>query len=83
VYGVSAIVPAASVPTVNDLVRVRLVRKLAQHIDGIDLRSRRVGEVFEATLSEARLLIAEGWATVESENLLPPDRTVSSNTRLD
>ncbi len=57
----------------SDRVLVRLIRKLAQHIDGIDLESRRVGDVFEASLAEARLLIAEGWATVESESPWPPE----------
>jgi len=41
---------------------IRLTKKLAEWIDGIDLRRRRVGEVFNAPTAVARLLIAEGWA---------------------
>jgi hypothetical protein len=43
-------------------VLIRLTKKLADWIDGIDLRRRRVGEVFIAPATMARLLIAEGWA---------------------
>ena len=41
---------------------VRLTRKLAEEIDGIDLRSRHVGDVLYLDGVQARLLIAEGWA---------------------
>lgn len=43
-------------------VKVRLTRKLADCVDGIDISSRRVGEVFALPVQAARLLIAEGWA---------------------
>ena len=46
----------------GDVVVVRLVRKLADVIDGIDLRKRQVGDVLYLSGGEARLLIAEGWA---------------------
>ena len=46
-------------------VRVRLTRKLAESLDGIDLSHLRVGAVVEVTRHEAELLIAEGWATPE------------------
>jgi hypothetical protein len=42
--------------------RVRLTRKLADCLDGVDLSDRRVGDVFELPTVEAHLLIAEGWA---------------------
>ena len=42
--------------------RVRLVRKLAENIDGVDLLGRTVGDAFTLPRSEARLLVAEGWA---------------------
>jgi hypothetical protein len=45
--------------------RVRLTRKLAEHIDGVDLTQHRVGDYLELPPSEARLLIAEAWATDE------------------
>lgn len=41
---------------------VRLTRKLAAVVDGIDLSRCQVGDVIELTDHEARLLIAEGWA---------------------
>ncbi len=42
--------------------RVQLIRKLAESVDGIDLSHCRVGDVIDLTLHDARLLIAEGWA---------------------
>jgi len=44
------------------LTRVRLTRKLAECIDGVDLSDRRVGEVIDVLPAEARLLLAEQWA---------------------
>ena len=41
---------------------MRLVRKLAQQIDGIDLTGRHVGDVLYLNGREAAVLIAEGWA---------------------
>jgi hypothetical protein len=41
---------------------VRLTRKLADRIDGVDLTSHSVGDVFEVALHAAQLLITEGWA---------------------
>ena len=43
-------------------IRVQLIRKLAEHIDGIDLSSYDVGDVFDLPRREAELLIREGWA---------------------
>jgi hypothetical protein len=42
--------------------RVRLTKKFADVLDGVDLRPWRVGDVFLATRHEAELLLAEGWA---------------------
>jgi hypothetical protein len=41
---------------------VRLIRKLADQVDGIDLRERKVGDVFDLRSTDASLLVAEGWA---------------------
>jgi hypothetical protein len=46
--------------------RVRLIRKLAERIDGIDLRAYEPGDTLDIARSEARLLIAEGWAARET-----------------
>ena len=41
---------------------VRLTRKLADFIDGIDLSGRNVGDIVDLSQRQARTLIAEGWA---------------------
>ena len=41
---------------------IRLVRKLAEQLDGIDMSAHRAGDVFEVPRYEAELLIAEAWA---------------------
>jgi hypothetical protein len=41
---------------------VRLTRRLADCIDGVNLSAHRVGDVFEVTRHEAELLVAEAWA---------------------
>jgi hypothetical protein len=52
--------PIASVLTLE--MRVRLTRKLAEVIDGVDLSGHTVGDAFDLPRRDARLLIAEGWA---------------------
>jgi hypothetical protein len=42
--------------------RVRLIRKLAECIDGVDLSRRRTGDILDLSPYEARLLISERWA---------------------
>ena len=42
--------------------RVRLVRKLAGCVDGIDLNHCTVGDVLDLAERQARLMIAERWA---------------------
>lgn len=45
--------------------RVRLIRKLAEQIDGVDLTGRAVGDVLDIPDREALMLVSEGWATAE------------------
>jgi hypothetical protein len=45
--------------------RVRLIRKLADVVDGIDISSCGVGDVMDLSPQDARLLIAEQWAIAE------------------
>ena len=45
--------------------KVRLTRKLAPVVDGVDLSSHEVGDVFELPPEQARLVIAEDWAIAE------------------
>jgi hypothetical protein len=42
--------------------KVRLVRKFAQRINGVDLSGVQPGDELELSLREAEMLIAEGWA---------------------
>ena len=42
--------------------KVRLTRKFADLINGIDLSKAREGETLDLSEREARLLMAEGWA---------------------
>jgi hypothetical protein len=42
--------------------RVRLTRRLAERLDGVDVSAHGVGDVFEVTRHEGELLVAEGWA---------------------
>ena len=44
------------------LYRVRLVRKLAQILNGVDLSRIRVGECVDLPRSAAVMLVREGWA---------------------
>ena len=46
--------------------RVRLIRKLALQIDGIDLTNHEVGDTIDLPEAKAHLLVAEGWAIHES-----------------
>jgi hypothetical protein len=47
--------------------KVRLTRKLAQMINGIDLSSVDTGDQLELSPREAEILIAEGWAAPVAE----------------
>ena len=42
--------------------RVELVRKLADYLDGIDVSNHRQGDIIELPRHDAQMLIAEGWA---------------------
>jgi hypothetical protein len=48
------------------LMRIRLIRKLADKLDGIDVSGYAEGDLFELALADAELLIAEGWAVRDS-----------------
>jgi hypothetical protein len=61
--------------------KVRLTKKLAECIDGVDLADRRVGEVFELTAEDARLLVAEAWAElVEPQALEEPPQPAHTDS---
>jgi len=52
----------------RSIVKVRLTRKLANRINGVDLTGRELGDVFQPSRHEATLLIAEGWAVPHAED---------------
>jgi hypothetical protein len=55
--------------------RVRLTRRFAECVDGIDLSRSRVGDLLDLSPHDAEMLIAEGWAArVASEHTHALDR---------
>jgi hypothetical protein len=63
------------------MVKVRLIRKLAQWIDGVDLTGRAVGEVVDLPETEARLLVAEEWATTRERRRARADHAPRKDRR--
>jgi len=45
--------------------KVRLTKKLADQLDGVDVADRREGDVLDLPLREARMLVEERWAMLE------------------
>ena len=60
--------------------KVRLIRKYAERIDGIDLRGREPGDVLDLRPGEARMIVAEQWAIPDRRER---DRTTSPRRRTD
>ena len=54
--------------------RIRLTKKLAGSLNGIDLRAVHVGDVFELADGFGRMLVAERWA----EEIVPAIHTRST-----
>ncbi len=48
------------------MIRIRLIKKLAAVLNGLDLSALCVGDVIELPDSAARMMIAEGWAEPEA-----------------
>lgn len=44
------------------MLRIRLIKKLAGVINGLDLSAVRVGDIIELPNAAAEMLIREGWA---------------------
>lgn len=65
--------------------RVRLTRKLAEQIDGVNLAGRRVGDVINLPEREANLLLAEQWAQlVRAQHVrrrAPPETEAADHSR--
>jgi hypothetical protein len=45
--------------------KVRLTRKLADQLDGIDVADRREGDILDLSPREAKILVIEEWAMLE------------------
>lgn len=56
------------------MVRIRLTRKLAAVLNGVDVSSLEIGDVIELPDSAARMMIAERWAEPVSEPV--PNQTL-------
>ena len=61
--------------------KIRLTRKLAERLDGVDLSSVREGEQIEVTPHEAELLIAEGWAVPSEHAAIAHDKPARRRRR--
>lgn len=62
------------------MVRIRLTRKLAAVLNGLDVSSLQVGDVIELPDSAARMMIAERWAEPVSEHV--PHQNLLTNQPL-
>jgi hypothetical protein len=49
--------------------RIRLIRKLAENIDGVDLSAHATGDFLDLPDLDAQLLLAEGWAEPAPSNI--------------
>ena len=69
----------------HGIVRVRLTKKLANRLDGVDVSPNRVGDILDLPAEQARLLVAEDWATDRERrraaNRVKVDRRQSSEVR--
>jgi hypothetical protein len=63
--------------------RVRLIKKLAERIDDVNLKGASVGDVLDLGEREARLLIAEDWATGQERRQSPSHRVKVERRRRD
>ena len=52
--------------------KVRLTRKLADRVDGIDLSQRAVGDVFDLSEADARVILAEQWGVPAKDDACLP-----------
>jgi hypothetical protein len=57
--------------------KVRLVRKLALMVDGVDSSNHDIGDVIELPERKGRLLIAEGWAVAERRDVGSTSRVLA------
>ena len=62
--------------------RIRLTRKFADLMDGIDLSRRKAGDIVELSERDAAILLAEGWAEAAPPAHLPrtPQRRIANDS---
>jgi hypothetical protein len=63
-----------------DEVSVRLIRKYAEMIDGVNLENASVGDRLHLRQREAEMLIAEGWAEPDRKTRLLPRRSIAADS---
>jgi hypothetical protein len=62
------------------VIRIRLTRKLAGCLNGLDVSAVHVGDVIDLPDQAARMLSAEGWAEKVIDNPLPLTRRAIPST---
>lgn len=64
--------------------RIRLIRKLAERMNGVDVRRHAAGDVLDLPAEKALTLIGEGWAATDGVDLHGTDlHTVGSERHSD
>jgi hypothetical protein len=63
--------------------RIRLVKKLAEVLNDVDLTDRTVGEVFSCPPRDAKMLRLEGWAVLVDGPSDLPDLSRSDHASLE
>jgi len=68
--------------------KVRLTRKFADLINGIDLSKAHTGETLDLSTRDAEMLLAEGWAEYagaeqprETAHEVPPTKVLSPRSK--
>ena len=69
--------------TGRSLTRIRLTRKFANSLNGVDLSTRRTGEIFDLRSDAAAILIEAGWAELWIEPPLAQSPGAKSRTPSD
>jgi hypothetical protein len=62
--------------------QIQLIRKLANHLDGIDVTAHAQGDVIDLPRRDAELLIAEQWAVAYYDSASREVRSVSATPPL-
>jgi hypothetical protein len=55
--------------------KVRLTKKLAERLDGIDVAEHRTGDILDLPPRDAKMLVEERWATPERREHSEPLRS--------